>query len=153
MRSTRKAFTLVELMVVLSVVGMLIGSLTVSVSNAQQRAKVSKAESEVKIISQAILAYENYKNELPTMTDRDADSGAIGFLIGDGGNADSGGKIPALLMASLSGGGKMTDPWNTPYKISIKPGSAGVKMEGASQMMQTGFWTPNFYRLDGEERQ
>ena len=152
MRSTRKAFTLVELMVVLSVVAMLIGSLTVSVSNAQQRAKVSKAESEVKILSQAILAYENYQ-ELPTFTDRDADSGAIGFLIGNGGNADSGGKIPALLMASLTSGGKMLDPWNTPYKISIKRGGANVKIESSSGSMQTGFWFPNFYRLSEEERQ
>jgi len=152
MRSTRNAFTLVELMVVLSVVGMLIGSLTVSVSNAQQRAKVSKAESEVKILSQAILAYENYQT-LPTMKDRDADAGAIGFLVGKGGNSSSGDKIPALLMASLTSGGKMTDPWNTPYKVSIKQGGANVSMGGAAASMQTGFWTPNFYRLTEDERQ
>jgi prepilin-type N-terminal cleavage/methylation domain-containing protein len=153
MRSTRRAFTLVELMVVLGVVAMLIGSLTMSVSNAQQRAKVAKAESEVKIISQAILSYENYHNTLPTMIDRPADANSLGFLMGRGASADSGGKIPTLLMAALAGDGKLTDPWNRPYKISIRQGGANVKMNGGTGNMMTGFWFPNFYRLSAGERQ
>lgn len=153
MRSIKKGFTLVELLVVLCVLGMIMAAFTTSVTAAQQRARVSKAETEVKTISQAILAFENYdeNHELPTMTDQDADKNSIGFLIGDGGSTESG-KIPVLLMAQLTSGGKMMDPWNTPYKISIKEGSANVRLESAAGSMQTGFYLPNFYRLSPEER-
>ncbi len=154
MKSTERGFTLVEMLVVVSILGMLIAAFTTSVTAAQRRSKIAKAESEVKLISQAILAYENYdsNNELPTMTDRDADQGSIGFLIGKGGNAESGGKIPAVLMASLSAGGAMMDPWNKPYKISIKSGSAQIRLNTVTGNMQTGYFLPNFYRLSGEER-
>ena len=154
MKSTRKGFTLVELMVVLGMVGMLIAAMASSVSGAQHRAKVAKAETEVKAIAQAILAYENFdrNHELPLMTDQPAGKSAIGFLIGHGGDAESGGKIPAVLMAALSADGVMRDPWNTPYTISIKQGSASVRMESSSGSMQSGFMFPNWYRLSEEER-
>lgn len=141
-------------MVVLGMVGMLIAALASSVSGAQHRAKVAKAETEVKTITQAILAYENYdrNRELPLMTDQPAGKSAIGFLIGQGGDAESGGKIPAMLMAALSSDGVMRDPWNTPYTISIRQGSANVRLESSSGSMQSGFMFPNWYRLSEEER-
>ena len=151
MKSTKSAFTLVELLVVLGIVAMIMAAFTSSMASAQQRAKISRATSEVKLISQAILSYENYDqdNELPSMSNQDADQGSIGFLIGNGGSSNSS-KIPALLMAQLSSGGKMLDPWGTPYKISIKPGNA--KLTSASGTMQTGYYLPNFFRLSAEER-
>ena len=153
MKSTKSAFTLVELLVVLGIVAMIMAAFTSSMASAQQRAKISRATSEVKLISQAILSYENYDqdNELPSMANQDADQGSIGFLIGNGGASNSG-KIPALLMAQLSSGGKMLDPWGTPYKISIKPGNANVKLTSASGTRQTGYYLPNFFRLSAEER-
>ena len=153
MKSTKSAFTLVELLVVLGIVAMIMAAFTSSMASAQQRAKISRATSEVKLISQAILSYENYDqgNELPSMSNQDADQGSIGFLIGNGGSSKSG-KIPALLMAQLSSGGKMLDPWGTPYKISIKPGNASVKLTSASGTMQTGYYLPHFFRLSAEER-
>lgn len=153
MKSIEKGFTLMEMLVVLCVLGMIMAAFTSSVASAQQRAKVARAESEVKAISQAILAYENFdqENGLPTMTNQDADEGSVGFLLGNGGSGDSG-KIPALLMAQLSGGGKMMDPWNTPYKISIKEGGSNVRFESSAGSMQTGYHLPNFYRLSPEER-
>ena len=157
MHLNKRGFTLVELLVVVGMIAVIMGAVTTSVSGSRERARVQKASAEVKAISQAILAYENYdqggdKFELPEMEKADAEKGTIGFLLGEGA-AQSGGKIPVLLMASLSGGGKMMDPWNTPYKISIKRGGANVKMESSSGSMQTGFWFPNFYRLSEEERQ
>ncbi len=156
MISIKRGFTLIELMVVIAMIAMIIGALATSYTSAQERSRVEKARSEVKAISQAILAYENFNRdtgELPTMTDREADSGSIGFLIGNGGNAESGGKIPALLLAALQSGGKMRDPWGTPYRITIRPGGAAIKMESASGAMQTGYMLPNLYRLSEEERQ
>ena len=151
-----KGFTLIELLVVVAMIIILTASMTASVSGARERARIQRATSDVKVISQAILAYENYsrggKFELPTMERRDADKGALGFLIGQGGSAESGGKIPALLMAQLSSGGAMLDPWGKPYKITIREVSRTPRVKTASGAMQTGFFLPNFYRLTEGEK-
>ena len=149
---TRKAFTLVELLVVVAMIAVIMGAMTTSVTASQERARIQKATSEVKVISQAILAYENYAQdyELPTLNDVDADAGSVGFLLGRGEtSALTGNQVPAVLMASLSSGGKMLDPWGTPYRIRIQPGplpSIG------SQKYKTGYFYPNMYRLSEEER-
>jgi hypothetical protein len=54
-------------------------------------------------------------------------------------------------MAQLKGGQKMLDPWGTPYKITIREGSGGIKPQ-FSVGGDTGFYLPNFYRLSAEER-
>ena len=151
MKSTRKGFTLVEIMVVLVIISVLMAAFTSSVAGARKRANISKATSEVKVVSQAILAYEQVGKDMPSCKDADADENSLGFLIGEGGSADSGGKIPPLLMASLKSGGKMLDPWNTPYKISIKAGET-LKLAKTMSNVKTGYFLPNFYRLSEEER-
>lgn len=154
--TNRRGFTLVELLVVIAMIAVILGAFTTSVSAAMQRARVQRATSDVKIITQAILAYENYsrggKFELPTMNRRDASSDSLGFLIGGGGSADSG-RIPVLLMAQLQAGGDMRDPWGTPYKVTIRQAAASVRIESGTGSLQTGFVLPNLYRLGPEERQ
>ena len=54
-----RGFTLVELLVVIGMIAILIAALTTSMAAAQERARIQKATSDVKVISQAILAYEN----------------------------------------------------------------------------------------------
>jgi len=154
MTLTKRGFTLIELLVVVAMIAIILGALSTSVSAAQSRARTQKAEAEVKAITQAILGYENWNkdNELEVMTDQDADSGSLGFLLGnEAGTAAEGGqatKIPVLLMAQLKGGGKMLDPWGTPYKITIKKGTVDAT---ASVTLSTGFALPNYYRLTPEE--
>lgn len=147
----RPAFTLLELMVVLGMIAVIVGAMTTSVAAARERARIQRATSDVKVISQAILAYENWSRsgDLQTMERRDADSGSLGFLLGNE-QAESGGKVPILLMAQLRNGGKMTDPWGTPYKVTIRQGNIS-----AAQRIQlkTGYFLPNFYRLGEGERQ
>lgn len=149
---SRRGFTLVELLVVVGMIGVIAGAMTTSVSAAQERARIQKATAEVKVISQAILAAENFEGELPSLSDADADESSLGFLIGKGGSDSTGDKIPALLMASLSSGGKMRDPWGTPYKIKISRGSASISFDAATSSMSTGYFIPNWYRLGPEER-
>lgn len=156
MHLNKRGFTLVELLVVVGMIAVIMGAVTTSVSGSRERARVQKASAEVKAISQAILAYENYdqggdKFELPEMEKADAEKGTIGFLLGEGA-VQSGGKIPVLLMASLSGGGKMMDPWNTPYKITIKRTSVSPRVKVLKNSMQTGYFLPNNYRLSEDER-
>ena len=134
-----KGFTLIELLVVVAMIAVILGALTTSVSSARQRAKIQKATSDVKVISQAILAYENWSRggnfELEPMEKRDADKGSLGFLLGQ---------------EAAESGGKMVDPWGTPYKVTIRQGTISAA-QGVS--LQTGYFLPNFYRVTPEERQ
>ena len=154
MTLTKKGFTLVELLVVVAMIAVIIAALSTAVSGANDRARVQKALSEVKVVSQAILAYENYDkdHELPSLNKQDADKSTIGFILGDGGDAESGGKIPVMLMAALTSGGKMLDPWGTPYKVTIKEKAFSVKAGAASGSLQAGFFLPNWYRVGRGER-
>ena len=153
MISNKRGFTLIELLVVVAMIAIILGAMTTSVSAARERARIQKAVNDVKVISQAILAYENWardKNyELPTFeSEVDADSQNLKFLLGDEAAA-SGGKIPAMLMAQLRNG-KMLDPWGHPYKVRIKEGHVAAA-QGIN--LSTGYFLPNFFRLGKGERQ
>jgi len=142
-------FTLIELLVVVGMIALIMGAMTTSVASSMQRARIQKATGDVKMLTQAILAYGNYNNgELPTIDQwKEANfNDALKFLKQEG-NMD---KYPVLIQAALSSGGVMRDPWGQPYYVKIKPGKAydppGV---GA---LRTGYYLPNFYRLSKEER-
>lgn len=152
----RKGFTLLELMVVIGMIAIIIGALSTGVTAAQERARVQKATAEVKSISQAILAYENYcvlnNKDLPELSDEDATASTLGFLLGYGESDGSGGKVPTLLMAALRAGDTIRDPWNRPYLVKIKSGNASIKLGAISSNLETGYFFPNIYRLSKEER-
>ena len=153
MISNKRGFTLIELLVVVGMIATILGAMTTSVTAARERARVQKATSDVKVITQAILAYENWARssnyELPTFESPvDADNQNLSFLLGKEA-ADSGGKIPTMLMAQLRNG-KMLDPWGHPYKVRIKSGSVDAA-QGVN--LSTGYFLPNFFRLNQKERQ
>ena len=150
----RKGFTLIELLVVISMIAVIMGAMTTSVNAARARARMQKAQSDVKVISQAILAYENYANgyELPTLNRAEAGRDTLGFLVGDGDAPKSGGQLPVLLEAALGGNGKVLDPWGHPYLVTIRKGSATMKTSTATGALNTGFYLPNFYRISESER-
>ena len=155
MNLTKKGFTLIELLVVVAMIATILGALRTSVSAAQERARKQKALNDVKVVSQAILAYENYarsnKYELPELNDVEISGSSLDFLIGKGDSADSGGQIPAMLMAVLSSGSTLRDPWGTPYRIRIKKGPM-ININSGMGNLQTGYYLPNFHRLTEEER-
>lgn len=153
----RGGFTLVELLVVIAMIAVLMASMTASVRSARMRARIQKATSDVKVISQAILAYENYNAsggnyELPTLNRAEASRGTLGFLLGDGTVANGGGQLPVLLQAALTSGGKILDPWGHPYLVTIKSGSVNLSLKTVTGSLKTGYWLPNFYRLSEDER-
>ena len=150
----RGGFTLIELLVVLAMIATIVAAISVSVAGAQERARIEKATVEVKSISQAILAYENYsKQGLPILgsgrTGADCNAANLGFLLGKKATTRSGDKIPVLLEAALTSGGTMMDPWGRPYTIVIAKGK--VYSQGVNQI-HTGFSLPNIHRLSEEER-
>lgn len=153
----KKGFTLIELLVVIAMIAMVAGAVSSGFSAAQERARVQKATAEVKAIQQAILAYENYAaikgEKLPELSDADAGESTLGFLLGMGDTYAQGQKIPTLLMAALTTGKAMLDPWGSPYVVKIKSGSENVQLKSISANLKTGYFFPNLYRLSKEERQ
>ena len=155
MTSNKNGFTLVELLVVIGMIVLLTGAMSTAVSGSIKRARIQKATVEVKAITQAILAYENETRngtdyELPVLTREDCDQSTIGFLLGR--ETSQSGKIPVLLMAALTSGGKMLDPWGHPYKVTIRKNSFRPNYRTMTGSLQTGFFLPNFYRLREGER-
>ena len=152
MTLNKRGFTLVELIVVSAMIAIFMASVGSAIGKTRERARIEKARADVKVISQAILAWENYsrggKHELREMSDEEADSSTLAFLLGQGERANSG-DIPALLMAQLSSGGKMRDPWGKPYVLRIKEG----KIDRPENLdLGTCYFLPNTYRLSAEER-
>jgi len=148
--ANRGGFTLVELLVVVGMIALIMGAFSVSMTSAMQRARIQKATSEVKSLTQAILAYENYMENgdtLTEMTRKEADSTSIGFLLGA--TSSGGYKVPVLIQAALNESGVMRDPWGKPYLVTIRKGTIPRISLGT---VQTGYYLPNFNRLTAEER-
>ena len=158
-RGAHSAFTLVELLVVVGMIAVLMGALTTAVNGARERARIQKATNDVKVISQAILAYEIWNgDELPTRGSRgraasgaEANESTLGFLLGrENARGVAGGsgtdERNALLMAQLRAGGTLVDPWGTPYHVTIAESRANIKLKTATGSLATGYWLPNFYR-------
>ena len=152
----RRGFTLIELLVVVGMIAVIMGAFTTSVNSAIQRARIQKATSDVKVIAQAILAYENYAqgNRLEeTGGWKPADKSNLGFLLGEEGSGlASGGNIPTLISTALSGKGEILDPWGHPYQFKITAGSVDFDPEVLTSDIKSGFALPNFYRISEDER-
>jgi len=144
----KRAFTLIELLVVVGMIALIMGAVSTSMTSAMQRARVQKATAEVKMLTQAIQAYEKYSGELDEQDHAPADRDHIGFLFGDG-QSESGTEVPVLISAALSGSGAMRDPWGSPYLVTIRKGNV---VSPAVDSLQTGYYLPNFYRLSEDER-
>ena len=166
MTLNKHGFTLIELLVVVGMIAVILGALTTSVSAARNRARIQKATNDVKVIAQAILAYESWnKDELKTMGSRgkaangaEASLGNLDFLVGKGTakgakgtSGGAAGELPALLMAQLQGG-RLADPWGTTYRITIVESNVNMDRRVLTGTLNTGYWLPNFYRTSEGER-
>ena len=125
-RDRKSGFTLVELLVVLSMLMILAASITTSVASGEKRAKISRATAEAKEMTNAILAYSHFgpdydlgKHKYNTWTP--ATKQSLRFIIGD--EVVNGEKVPVLYNAAFNGD-RMLDPWGRPYYVMIKEGSA-----------------------------
>lgn len=149
----KKAFTLVEMLVVIAMIAVMMTAMTVSVAKARQRARIARATQETREITNAILAYEQYaKNH--TLDDKVTDGswkpcteGDLGFILGDE-TSDGGEEIPVLFNANIITG-NIRDPWGRPYEYMIeKTGDLGNTVRAP----RTAAALPNYYRLTDKER-
>lgn len=145
----KKAFTLIELMVVIGMIVILMGAMTVSVTSAQKRAKLARAETEAQEMTKAILAYANYSDdgtlaELAGMNDQPASESNLKYILG--GVSKRGSKVPVLYNASTSQNGTFLDPWGMPYRVTVKQGER-IQPPGVPNM-EVGVFYPNWHRVE-----
>lgn len=147
----KRGFTLVELLVVIGMIALIGGAMVTSVSGAQLRAKISKANVDVGEITKAILAYANYTEDgtLSTveMNDQPAQESRLAFILGKE-TGRGGTTVPVLYNGAVTGG-YINDPWGHPYRITIKKGDT-VSPSGMPSLNLKLFY-PNWHRLSGGE--
>ncbi len=154
----RRGFTLVELLVVLAMIIILVSAMTASVNSARRRAREAKAHQEMKELTNAILAFEQYApgrtlEGFETGGWKTCDEKSLAMVLG-GLAGDSGEPVPVLYAAALTGG-KMLDPWGKAYEFVIEK-TASIKSgdgtAGSGVSYKTAPQLPNFFRLTPEER-
>jgi len=115
----RRAFTLVELLVVLAILGILGGLVMAGAQAARRRAAVTKAKTTIAALETAIAMYQADMAAYP-MT---GNAGLVSALWDDPGDVDWGGPYYEFKEDELSGG-LLQDPWGNPYVyISVNGGS------------------------------
>lgn len=116
---TRRAFTLVELLVVIGIVGILIGLVTAGAQAARRRGAITKAKTTIAALETAIAMYESDLGVYPA-TGNDA---LVAALQDDPDDVKWGGPYMEFKSDELADG-LLLDPWGNPYDyISVNGGA------------------------------
>ena len=153
----KRGFTLIELLVVIGMIAILTGAASSAVMKARRRSQIARAETEVREMTNAILAYENW-NETHTLADRvtskegaDAKEENLDFILG--GVREGGKDVPVLYNGAVAGG-YIRDPWGKPYKYMIvAAGKASEDDDNVGKGLKTFMYSPNLRRLTKDERE
>jgi general secretion pathway protein G len=113
-RRKQSAFTLVELLLVVTIIGILAGAVLINFSGRAEEAKITRAKSDIEAISTALNLYEITIGSFPT-TDQGLDS-----LVNDPGV--EGWDKPFLRKKNFN------DPWGNEYQYRY-PGQQGINFD------------------------
>ncbi|MBI1388788.1 MAG: type II secretion system protein GspG [bacterium] len=114
-RERENAFTLVELLLVVTIIGILAGAVLVNIGGQTEKAKITRAKSDISTIETALNLYEIQIGQYPT-TDQ-----GLQALIEDPGGVEGWNK-PFLNKKNFR------DPWGNDYRYRI-PGSQGINFD------------------------
>ena len=154
----KRGFTLIELLVVIGMIAILTGAASSSVMKARKRSQIARAETEVREMTNAILAYENWDDDrsLKSVASRfgtwtDAKENSLDFILG--GVQNKQGNVPVLYNAAIVGGA-VRDPWGTPFQCMVKDSgdAAETSADGVGGGLSTFMYLPNLNRLKADER-
>ena len=154
----KRGFTLIELLVVIGMIAILTGAASSSVMKARKRSQIARADTEVREITNAILAYENWDDDRSLQrvagtfsTWTDAKEGNLAFILG--GVQNKQGTVPVLYNAAIVGG-EVRDPWGKAYQIMIKDSGNAVEssVDRVGGGLSTFMYLPNLSRLKESER-
>lgn len=150
LKDVKRAFTLVELIVVIAMIAILMAAIGSGVRKAQLRARIARAQGEANEMTSAIRSYENFVDTgIPERSDVDADESSLSFILGEGTDR-AGGRVPVLYNASFVAG-KIRDPWGTPYRVRIIQMPSGTSSDDVAKDMSTGVFVPNRYGRMAQE--
>ena len=152
----KRGFTLIELLVVIGMIAVLTGAASSSVIKARKRSQIAKAETEVREMTKAILAYENWdddhslKKYQTSKSWAKATEDALQFILGGVQNRQ--GNVPVLFNASVKSG-NISDPWGTPYQYMIVESgdAAESSADQVGRSLSTFMFLPNLWRLKADE--
>jgi len=150
----KRAFTLIEMLVVISMIMILLGAFTASVGRARTRARIAKATQEASEMTNAILGYEHYAKDRSLQGKvtggawQTCTQSSMSMILG--GEAGEGGEpIPVLFDAAVSASGEIRDPWGNAYQYMIEKTE---DLNKTVDSMKTSAALPNYNRLTDEER-
>lgn len=153
----KRGFTMVELLVVIAMIAIIAAAMATSVNAARRRALEARAQQEIREMTNAILAYEQYApgRTLKKVANggwKDCKEDAMGMIMGKG-ETDNGERLPVLYRGVITGG-HLRDPWGTPYQYQII-NTSDLAGGGEANGLSFGFAAalPNYNRLTKEERQ
>lgn len=109
------AFTLVEMMVVVGIIGILMGVAFSGIGQARNRARVARANLEMRQLISAWLSYEAAYDDWPVQVqgeEIDTSESAIQELLGK--NPEETVYLNAQMV-----NGAFRDPWGTPYRFRL----------------------------------
>jgi prepilin-type N-terminal cleavage/methylation domain-containing protein len=165
MASRRKAFTLIELLAVIAIIGIRAAFIFAAVSGAIERAKIAKTQG---IINDLNIALTNYERDLGSFETKLANNEVM--PTGPLTNADDRAKVIRLLTGKkrdgsidkdirqdprwngpymepkekqLNGNGELVDSWNHPLMIRIKRGNYDDRMKHRPDSFEIYSWGPN----------
>jgi prepilin-type N-terminal cleavage/methylation domain-containing protein len=122
--SNQTGFTLVELLVVISIIGLLAGLMSVAIPRAIESGKKAKAKGELTAIVAAVKAYKQEYGRWPgsaTNDDPFQDAASKSLLSALGGTGNNSVENPKSVrfLEGASADGTMKDPWGTQYFIDL----------------------------------
>jgi len=142
---------MIELLTVVAMIGILAAAAGTGAAKAQKRARIVRAQTTVREITNAILAYQNYDENGSLaqyqMEDVPASESKLGFILGK--VKSRGVDVPVLYNAALTRG-EIRDPWGRAYRVTIRQGEK-VSPPGVSGL-KTRVFCPNWHRLREVER-
>ena len=139
------AFTLIEMLVVLGMLGILMGVAFSGIGQARSQARIAKANSEVRELLNAWLSYEAAWDDWPITVNGDnldADTGNLKELMG--GNEEKVVYLHAQLV-----NGAFRDPWGTPYRFRLLDQSKSSNANKTKESFGASITFPNRDRSAG----
>lgn len=151
----RRGFTLIELLVVIAMIAILTAAASSSVMQARRRSQIARATTEVREMTNAILAYENWDDDRSLeryQTSKSwspATEDSLQFILG--GVQNKQGNVPVLYNGAVTGG-QLRDPWGTAYEFMIaEAGDASDTSDSVGDGLNTFMYLPNLHRLTRQE--
>jgi general secretion pathway protein G len=119
MNKNKKAFTLIELIVVLAVISILAGFLFTAGQASRRKAKETRAEAMIASLETAVSIYYADNGDYPSEGASAADNTSLK-------NALTTNALMEFDTGDIGAGGNIVDPWGNPYNYDVAPVSGNT---------------------------